>query len=85
VNAPIQGSAADIIKVAMVRMNAALKEHKMQTRMIMQVHDELVFDVPKNEIEQLQAMISEAMSKAVTLDVPLVVEMCSGQNWLEAH
>lgn len=85
VNAPIQGSAADIIKVAMVRMTKALTENKMKTRMIMQVHDELVFDVPKNEIEQLETMISEAMSSAVTLDVPLIVEMSFGQNWLEAH
>ena len=85
VNAPIQGSAADIIKVAMVRMQAALNEHQLNARMIMQVHDELVFDVPVDEVAQLEGLIEAAMADAVTLAVPLVVDMSTGQNWLEAH
>lgn len=85
VNAPIQGSAADIIKVAMVRMNKALEESNLKARMIMQVHDELVFDVPINEVTALESLISNAMSNAVELSVPLVVEMATGSNWLEAH
>ena len=85
VNAPIQGSAADIIKVAMVRMQEAIDQHQLRSRMIMQVHDELVFDVPKDEIEQLEGLIKTAMSEAVALTVPLVVDMSTGKNWLEAH
>lgn len=85
VNAPIQGSAADIIKVAMVRMQKAIDENQLRSRMIMQVHDELVFDVPKEEIEQLEGLIKTAMSEAVELAVPLVVDMSTGENWLEAH
>jgi len=85
VNAPIQGSAADIIKVAMVRMQAALEENQLKARMIMQVHDELVFDVPVREVDQLEGLIETAMADAVKLAVPLVVDMSTGQNWLEAH
>ncbi len=85
VNAPIQGSAADIIKVAMVRMQAALEENQLEARMIMQVHDELVFDVPVGEVDQLEGLIETAMADAVKLAVPLVVDMSTGQNWLEAH
>lgn len=85
VNAPIQGSAADIIKVAMVRMQEAIDQHQLRSRMILQVHDELVFDVPKDEIEQIEGLIKTAMSEAVALTVPLVVDMSTGKNWLEAH
>ena len=85
VNAPIQGSAADIIKVAMVRMQQAIDEHGLQSKMIMQVHDELVFDVPEGEVAQLVGLIEVAMADAVKLAVPLVVDMSTGQNWLEAH
>ena len=85
VNAPIQGSAADIIKVAMVRMQTSMDENNLNARMIMQVHDELVFDVPKKEVVQLQGLIETAMAGAVELAVPLAVDMSTGQNWLEAH
>lgn len=85
VNAPIQGSAADIIKVAMVNIDAALKAKGLKARMIMQVHDELVFDVPKSEVPELEALIGPAMTNAVTLDVPLAVDMSAGNDWLEAH
>ena len=85
VNAPIQGSAADVIKVAIVNIDSALKEKGMQSKMIMQVHDELVFDVPKSELEELTALIGPAMTEAVALEVPLAVDMSSGNDWLEAH
>jgi DNA polymerase-1 len=85
VNAPIQGSAADVIKVAMVNIDAALKAKGLKSKMIMQVHDELVFDVPRSELLELQALIGPAMNEAVTLDVPLAVDMSSGEDWLEAH
>jgi DNA polymerase-1 len=85
VNAPIQGSAADVIKVAMVNIDSALKAKGMQSKMIMQVHDELVFDVPKSELEELTALIGPAMTEAVALEVPLAVDMSSGNDWLEAH
>jgi len=85
VNAPIQGSAADIIKVAMVRCAQRLAEGGFKTKMILQVHDELVFDVPLDELERVQPVVREAMEQAVQLEVPLVVDMATGRNWLEAH
>jgi DNA polymerase-1 len=85
VNAPIQGSAADIIKVAMVRCARRLQEGAFKTRMILQVHDELVFDVPKDELSRIQPLVKETMEQAVELQVPLVVDVSTGNNWLEAH
>ena len=85
VNAPIQGSAADIIKVAMLRIQDLIEREGWATRMIMQVHDELVFDVPKAELDQVIPAIQRAMEGAATLDVPLVVEVNTGGDWLEAH
>ena len=85
VNAPIQGSAADIIKVAMVRISEALKESGLKAQMIMQVHDELVFDVHKNELEALKPIVKKCMEEAVEISVPLDVDMSSGDDWLEAH
>ena len=85
INAPIQGSAADIIKVAMIQIHADISQLKLQSRMIMQVHDELVFDVHLKEVDQLKKLVGERMSGAVKLKVPLVVDMDTGDNWLEAH
>ena len=85
VNAPIQGSAADIIKMAMIRVHNALKNHHLKTRMILQVHDELVFDVPLDEAEVVKALVKESMENAVEVGVPLEVEVGSGANWLDAH
>jgi DNA polymerase-1 len=85
VNAPIQGSAADIIKVAMVRVDKALKAADLKSRMIMQVHDELVFDVLLEEVEAVEKLVKTAMVEAVTISVPLVVDMSTGKDWLEAH
>lgn len=83
VNAPIQGSAADVIKLAMINIYEVLQDYK--SRMLLQVHDELVFDVPQEELEKVQPLIKEKMEKVVQTEVPLEVELGSGQNWLEAH
>jgi len=85
VNAPIQGSAADIIKLAMIAVQKALDDQKLRTKMLLQVHDELVFDVYKPELEQVKALVKSAMENAFTLTVPLDVELGVGENWLEAH
>ena len=85
INAPIQGSAADIIKVAMINIHKALKEGNFKTKMLLQVHDELVFDVPKNEVEDIKTLVKTNMENAVKLSVPLEVEMETASNWLEAH
>jgi DNA polymerase-1 len=85
VNAPIQGSAADVIKVAMVKIQSALKNANLKTRMVLQVHDELLFDTPKEEVDQVFALVKHQMENAVKLSVPLDVEIQAGNNWLEAH
>jgi DNA polymerase-1 len=85
INAPIQGSAADIIKIAMINIHKSLCEQEFKSKMILQVHDELVFDVPKNEVERLKIVVKDKMENAVKLSVPLEVEMNTGSNWLEAH
>jgi len=85
VNAPIQGSAADIIKVAMIRIHRKLREGDFRTRMLLQVHDELVFDVYKPELETVSQLIKYEMEHAYQLAVPLVVDIGVGDNWLEAH
>jgi len=85
VNAPIQGSAADIIKVAMIRIAERLKEEKIKSKMVLQVHDELVFDVIPEEIEILPGIVRSVMESVIELSVPLTVECEYGGNWLEAH
>jgi DNA polymerase-1 len=85
INAPIQGSAADIIKMAMIAVEKAMKAHSLQSKMILQVHDELLFDVHLSEQETMKALVKEAMESAVNLAVPMVVEMEIADNWLEAH
>ena len=85
INAPIQGSAADIIKIAMINVHRELKKNNLKTKMLLQVHDELVFDVPKEELEQATSLIKREMENAVKIIVPLVVEANKGGNWLEAH
>jgi DNA polymerase-1 len=85
INAPIQGSAADIIKLAMVAVQNAMSKEKLQSKMILQVHDELVFDVHRDEIEQMQLLVKKAMEQAVSMEVPMEVEMKTASNWLEAH
>ncbi|MFT6871733.1 MAG: DNA polymerase-1 [Roseivirga sp.] len=85
INAPIQGSAADMIKVAMINIHKWMKQENMKSKMIMQVHDELVFDVHKSELEIMKTKIPELMMGAVELDVPMEVEVGVGENWLIAH
>lgn len=85
VNAPIQGSAADIIKIAMIKIHQRIKSENWQSKMLLQVHDELVFDVPKTEAKQLSTMVKNEMENAFQLEVPLVVDIGFGNNWLEAH
>ncbi|MFD2246880.1 DNA polymerase I [Pontibacter ruber] len=85
INAPIQGTAADIIKIAMINIRDYLKHEKLQTRMILQVHDELLFDAPKDEVEIVTPKIVELMTNALPLSVPMEVGLGVGQNWLEAH
>jgi len=85
VNAPIQGSAADIIKIAMINIHKRLKAEKLQSKMLLQVHDELVFDAYKVELDHLKEIIKHEMENAFVLAVPLVVDMGTGENWLEAH
>jgi len=86
VNTPIQGTAADMIKVAMIDIHDALRNGNFATKMILQVHDELVFDVPKSELDTVQPLIEDKMKNAMpNLKVPIVVGMDTGENWLEAH
>jgi DNA polymerase-1 len=87
INSPIQGSAADMIKLAMIKINDKLKSSKLQSKMILQVHDELVFDVVKEETDEMKALILDCMQSAMILPngVPVVAEVGVGDNWLEAH
>ncbi|GGD46585.1 DNA polymerase I [Muriicola marianensis] len=85
INAPIQGSAADIIKIAMIDIHRKLEEGNFKTRMLLQVHDELVFDVHEPELEEVSTLIKKSMESAYALKVPLDVEIGVGHNWLEAH
>ena len=85
INAPLQGSAADIIKKAMIDINAFLDKELSQTKMIMQVHDELIFETPKANAEEILNLMKDMMEKAVKLDIPLIADAAIGQNWNEAH
>ena len=85
VNAPIQGSAADIIKIAMINIHKRLTDENWKSKMLLQVHDELVFDVHNSELEKIQPLIKHEMENAFKLDVPLTVELGMGKDWLEAH
>jgi DNA polymerase-1 len=85
INAPMQGTAADIIKIAMVRIHERIRKGGLKSRMLLSVHDELVFDVHETEEQEMQALVKELMEGAMDLEVPLVVDMHVGKNWLEAH
>jgi DNA polymerase-1 len=85
INAPIQGTAADLIKVAMINISRILAERRLQAAMIMQVHDELVFEAPQSEKEELLALVKKEMENVIRLSVPLKVDIGSGRNWDEAH
>ena len=85
INAPIQGSAADMIKIAMIKINRQLIDKKYKSKMILQVHDELVFDTVKTELNDLQVMVENEMKNAIIMKVPIEVESGVGTNWLQAH
>ncbi len=85
INAPIQGSAADMIKIAMINIQNDLAKKKMQSKMLLQVHDELVFDAHKSEVDELKQLVEVRMKTALTLKVPVEIGMGTGNNWLEAH
>ncbi len=85
INAPMQGTAADIIKRAMIAVDGWLETEKPRVRMIMQVHDELVFEVHKDDVDAVAKKVHELMENSTTLDVPLLVEVGSGENWDQAH
>jgi len=85
INAPLQGAAADIIKRAMIRMPAALRRARLKARMLLQVHDELVFEVPKAELDKTADAVRKTMEAAAHLSVPLVCDTGHGASWDEAH
>jgi DNA polymerase-1 len=85
INAPIQGTAADMIKIAMIDIAAKMKKEQFQSKMILQVHDELLFDVYKPELERLSPLVESCMENAIEMLVPLEVGIGTGNNWLEAH
>ena len=85
VNAPIQGTAADIIKLAMIRVDQRIEEAGLKSRMVLQIHDELMFDALPEEVPQLKKIVVEVMENVLKLSVPLTVECSDGKNWLEAH
>ena len=85
VNAPIQGTAADIIKMAMINVDRKLTEASLKSKMVLQIHDELLFDVPEVETRTLMKVVKDCMENVMELSVPLTVECNYGKNWLEAH
>jgi DNA polymerase-1 len=85
INAPMQGTAADLIKLAMVAVQGWLEQEKLATKLVMQVHDELVLEVPEAELEVVKPSVERLMMGVAKLDVPLVVEAGVGDNWEEAH
>ena len=84
-NSPIQGTAADMLKMAMIKVNKLLKEGTFETKMLLTVHDEIVFDLHREEQKRVLPLIEEAMKTALPMKVPIVVEMGTGDNWFEAH
>ena len=84
-NTPIQGTSADIIKFAMIRVFDALNKNKLKTRMLLQVHDELLFEVPENEVETMRELVREKMENVYPLSVPLLVEAGVGLNWRDVE
>ena len=85
INAPIQGTSADIIKLAMINVSRRIAEEGLESRMILQIHDELLFDSTMEEVEQLKKIVCEEMQNVIELSIPLTVECSYGNNWLEAH
>jgi DNA polymerase-1 len=84
INLPIQGTASDIVKMAMLKVDAALKRENLKTQIVMQVHDELLLESPNDEVERAKEIVKKEMETAVELDVPLLVEVGTGENWMTA-
>ncbi|HOX10307.1 MAG TPA: DNA polymerase, partial [Candidatus Omnitrophota bacterium] len=84
INAPIQGSAADLIKIAMINIFNVMNEKKLRSKMLLQVHDELIFEVPPEEVKLMRELVKERMEQVVKLNVPVKVQVKVGENWLEA-
>ena len=85
INSPVQGSAADLIKLAMINLDRKIKQRKLKSRMILQVHDELVFECFSNEEEEMRELVKKEMEEVMPLKVPLLVDMGWGENWNDAH
>ena len=85
INAPIQGSAADLIKIAMINTHHEIQRRNLKSKMILQVHDELVFDAHMDELDELKALVIDSMQNAMHLNVPIIAEVGIGDNWLQAH
>ena len=85
INAPVQGTAADIMKIAMINMHKAIKMEKSEAKLILQVHDELILDTPKDEIDKIVSLVTDSMMGAANLDVPLEIDIGIGDNWDQAH
>ena len=85
INMPIQGTAAELIKIAMINVNNQIKKSNLNSKMILQIHDELLFEVPKDELDLLSSLVKEEMENAIQLDIPLKVDCDYGKNWFEAH
>lgn len=81
INTPLQGTAADLIKLAMIRIASELREQKLRARMVLQVHDELVFDVPAEEVEEVRERVRQAMEHVIELKVPIIADVAVGPNW----
>ena len=85
INTPVQGTAADLIKLAMVRVHRELRERQLKTKMVLQIHDELLFDVPREEVNTVRTLVRNAMTTVLDIGVPLDVSIGVGDNWLVAH
>ncbi|RME17135.1 MAG: DNA polymerase I, partial [Bacteroidetes bacterium] len=85
INTPIQGTAADMIKIAMINIYQKFKKHRLSTKMLLQIHDELLFEVPNDELEEVKNIVETEMQNALKLNVPVVVNIGTGKNWLDAH
>jgi DNA polymerase-1 len=83
VNTPIQGSAADLIKMAMIQIHRSIQQEKLRARMVLQIHDELLFDLPEDELERVQSLVRDRMEHVLALDVPIKVDIKRGKNWLD--
>ena len=85
INMPIQGTAADMIKLAMINIHNEIKKQKMKSKMLLQVHDELLFDAHNSEVDDLKSLVKNLMENAMPMAVPILVEVGTGDNWLDAH